>query len=179
MARWKTNSETNYYFCTSTITDWYSIFTEPAYFNLIIDSLNYCRNHKGLKVHAYVIMLNHLHLIVSADLNNSLSNIMRDFKRYTSGRISFLLKSKQRHQALNFFKREAKKISEKRNYKIWQDGFHPIGLENEYFIKQKVNYIHDNPVRKGYVLKPEHWFYSSARNYAEYSNIAMSIDNWV
>lgn len=67
-------------------------------------------------------------------------------------------------------KKEARKLDQ--NYKVWQDGFHPIGLQSEYFYQQKLNYIHENPVRKKYVRKPEHWFYSSARNY----DVAMPID---
>lgn len=178
MSRWKVYAETDYYFCTTTITNWYAIFTESIFFDVIIKSLNFCRNHKGLKIHAYVIMLNHLHLIISSGSNNSLSYIMRDFKRHTSKEMRALLKSKQREEALRLFKEEARNIGKNQNYKIWQDGFHPIGLESEYFFLQKLNYIHENPVRKGYVVKPEYWYYSSASNYAGYTSNAMSVDEW-
>jgi len=103
---------------------------------------------------------------------------MRDFKRHTSGEISSLLKSKQNEEALGLFKERALNIGKEQNYKIWQNGFHPIGLESEHFFLQKLNYLHENPVRKGYVVKPEYWFYSSASNYAGFTNIAMPIDKW-
>ena len=48
---------------------------------------------------------------------------------------------------------------------VWQDGFHPIAIETVKFFQQKLNYLQENPVRKGFVEKPEHRMYSSARNY--------------
>ncbi|MGM0547113.1 MAG: REP-associated tyrosine transposase [Bacteroidota bacterium] len=176
MSSWKIYSETKYYFCTTSITNWYPVFTEAKYFSIIIDSLKYCQRNKGLFLHAYVIMLNHLHLIISADVPSFIPNIIRDFKRYTSSEISSLLKTCMQKEALRIFKEAAKGGNNNQKYKVWQHNYHPIGLQSEYFFKQKLQYIHQNPVKKGYVNKPEHWRFSSAGNYAGYNNVPIKID---
>ncbi len=101
------------YFVTSTIVEWYPVFTKRAYFSLIIDSLEYCRKEKGLRIHAYVIMLNHVHLIVSMDdvitqkTSLNFSDILRDFKRFTSNKISKLLQEEGNNRVLNIFEKTA------------------------------------------------------------------------
>ncbi|MEZ2336732.1 transposase [Mucilaginibacter sp. RCC_168] len=72
------------YFVTFTIVDWVDIFTRPAYKQLIIESLNYCQQHKGLEVYGYCLMTNHLHLLISAKHPATLPDIIRDFKKHTS-----------------------------------------------------------------------------------------------
>lgn len=68
------------HFITITISEWINIFTKPAYCEIIIDALKYCQINKGLIIHAWVIMSNHLHLIVSRNDQPLLSEILRDFK---------------------------------------------------------------------------------------------------
>jgi REP element-mobilizing transposase RayT len=153
----------------------YPVFTDNLYFNTIIDSLINCRNNKELNIHGYVIMIDHVHLILSENGNKSLSGIFRDLKRHTSNEISALLNEDNQTHALRIFQ-EAASSKYNQTYKVWETGFHPIGLQSEYFFIQKLNYIHENPVRKGYVDKPEHWVYSSAGNYAGYSELPLKID---
>ena len=175
MSAWKVWDQTSLYFITSTITDWYPVFSDIAYFEIITESLRYCRNNKGLRIHAYVVMLNHMHLIVSvAEGSRSLSEVMRDMKRHTSVEISDRLKKDGKESALQVFSNAAKHPN---TYRIWQEGFHPKGIESETFCRQKLDYIHANPVRKGYVLRPEYWYYSSAGNYAGSVNTALQINN--
>ena len=176
MSTWKVHPECEYYYCTNTIVEWYPIFTESCLFNAIIESLAHCINEKGLRVHAYVIMLNHMHLIVSATATLSVSDIMRDFKRFTSMKLSTLLEEKNHRSAIELFRKAARQNKLDQDYKVWQDGFHPISIYSESFFRNKVKYIHHNPVRKGYVLEPQHWFYSSAGNYMGNSHIALEID---
>ncbi len=72
------------YFTTSTIVEWIPVFTKKEYFEIIVNSLNYCRENKGLKLYAYVILDNHVHLIISAD---NLTQIIKDFKSFTAREI--------------------------------------------------------------------------------------------
>ena len=74
-------NENEMYFITSTIVEWVDIFTRPVYKNIIVDSLKYCQEHKGLDIYAWVLMSNHLHAIVSAREGYKLSDILRDFNR--------------------------------------------------------------------------------------------------
>ena len=120
-------------------------------------------------------MLDHIHLIISAENPKSIPTIFRDFKRYTSSKISSLLIRDKQSKALRVF-REAVDKSSNQEYKVWQSGYHPIGIQSEYFFKQKRNYIHQNPIKKGYVNEPEHWRFSSAGNYAGCNTVPIRID---
>lgn len=163
---YKIFSEANYlYFVTCTITEWIPVFTSIPYFQIIIDSLKYCRENKGLKLNAYVIMPNHLHLIVHTQPDTNLSDVMRDFKRYTSKAISDQLEEHNQKLFLGVFAEAALSARGNTKYRIWQDRFHPEAIQSERFYKQKLNYLHDNPRRKGFVASPHDWLYSSARNY--------------
>jgi REP element-mobilizing transposase RayT len=176
MSSWKIHSGIKYYFCTTSITEWYPVFIKNEYFLLVIDSLKYCQINKGLSIHAYVIMLNHIHLIISAENPQSIPNIFRDFKRYTSSKITSLLIRNKQSKALKVFRETARKSGNNQEHKVWQPGYHPIGIQSERFFKQKRNYIHQNPVRKEYVIEPEHWRFSSARNYTGCKNTPIQIN---
>ena len=157
--------DAEYYFCTDTIVGWQYVFTSFPFFNAIIESLKYCQTEKGLRIHGYVIMPNHIHTILSA-VNGNLSDILRDFKRFTSHKISEILTETNTAKLLSYFSTVAERVGKGNDYKIWQSGSHPEAIISQDFFKQKLNYIHDNPVRKGFVEQPEHWLFSSARNYA-------------
>jgi putative transposase len=155
----------NVYFSTSTIVEWLPVFTSDIYFNIIIDSLKYCQRNKGLNLIAYVIMPDHVHLVTSNLEKVNLSDIMRDFKRYTSREISSQLERDNKNFLLEVFKRSAHIGKGNTEYKVWQDDFHPEAIYSESFLQQKIDYVHFNPVRRELVTKPEDWRYSSARNY--------------
>ncbi|MFH0864672.1 MAG: hypothetical protein V1904_00650 [Bacteroidota bacterium] len=68
---------------------------------------------------------------------------------------------------LNLFSFEASKHSRNENFQFWIQENHPVEIFSQKFIVEKVNYIHNNPVRAGIVENPEDYLYSSARNYAD------------
>lgn len=161
-SRYKIVGNGNQYFITSTIVEWIPVFTEKIFCDIIIHSLTYCRQRKGLRLFAYVVMDNHIHLLASSD---KLSETIRDFKSYTAREIIRTAGENQRTWLLNqfeFYKKNHKKVCE---YQVWQEGFHPQLIVNEDVFRQKVVYIHHNPVRRGLVEDAEHWVYSSAKNY--------------
>ena len=84
MSHWKIIPGINLYFITTTIVEWRYVFVSVPLFETIIESLKYCCTHKDLHLHGYVIMPNHVHYIVSNEVAERLSGIMRDFNRYTS-----------------------------------------------------------------------------------------------
>ena len=110
-------------------------------------------------------MPNHAHYIVSTDPPELLSDIMRDFNRFTSQKITTMLEEMNKIEMLEIFHKAALNKGRGNRYKVWQEGFHPIAIDSGDFFRQKLYYLHENPVRKGFVEKPEHWRYSSARNY--------------
>ena len=166
---------TPYYFCTDTIVGWQCVFISLPFFEAIVDSFNYCQREKGLMIHGYVIMPNHIHTILSA-ANGNLSDVLRDYKRFTSGRISELLNEAGNNRLLNYFSTAAGRIGRGNEYKVWQSGSHPEAIISNDFFIQKLNYIHNNPVRKGFVERPEYWMFSSARNYVMDDHSVLKID---
>jgi putative transposase len=158
------------HFVTFTVVNWIDVFTRDEYRNIIIDSLNYCSKHKGLMVHAYCIMTNHVHLIISAEKDNNLAFIVRDFKKFTSYKLLDAIKhnpfESKKEWMLWMFERIGSKNTSNERYQFWQNGYHPIELNNVFLIEQRLNYLHENPVRAGFVLSAEEYKYSSARNYA-------------
>jgi len=169
----------NVYFSTSTIVDWLPVFTTDTYFSILVNSLKYCQIHKGLNIVAYVIMPEHTHLVTSNPEQGSLSDIMRDLKRFTSKEITRQLEKDNAFSLLNVLQKSAAKGIGNTEYKVWQDGFHPEAIYSEKFLKQKVDYIHHNPVRRRLVSKPEEWRYSSARNYLSNDETIISVDTFL
>ncbi len=167
----KITNQQGLHFITPTIVGWLDVFTRKRYKDIIVESLNFCTSNKGLNVHAYVIMSNHMHLIVSAQEEYELSNIIRDFKRHTSKKIiaEILENTKESRQVwlLKLMKYFAKYNKNNTNYQFWKRDNYPIELSSPKWIKARFDYIHLNPVRAGLVNLPEHYVYSSACDYVK------------
>jgi REP element-mobilizing transposase RayT len=150
------------HFLTCTITNWIPLFTRPQTVDIILNALQYRQQHNGWKVYGYVILENHLHLVVQAD---DLLAELPLFKSYTARQLIDYLKECHAERVLKqmAFFRKAHKLD--REYQCWEEGSHPQLIQNTEMLRQKLDYIHFNPVKRGYVDKPEHWRYSSARNY--------------
>jgi putative transposase len=157
-------AETTFYYSTCTVTAWLPIFQSDAYFQIIIESLKHCRAYKGLYILGYVIMPTHLHLVTSNREDALLTDIIRDFRSFTSRKIRERLEVDDRIGFLKILRESASNLP-KQDYRLWADEYHPIALKSDKWLNQKMNYMHYNPVRKGFVEKPEHWKYSSARNW--------------
>ncbi len=128
----------------------------------------YCQIEKGLKVYAYVIMSNHVHCVLSCK-ENELSAVIRDFKTFTSKEILKSIKTEvgesRKDWMLELFKNKGLNNKRNKDYQFWKQDNHPVELYSNYFIDQKIEYIHQNPVVSGLVEKPEEYIYSSAKNY--------------
>ncbi len=162
------------YFLTFTIVGWIDVFTRQNYRDIVIESLKICQEKKGLHVNAYVIMSNHMHIIAHSS-ENKLSNIIRDFKKFTSTQIIKTIKENPKESRaewmLKLFKYYAKYNKNNMTYQFWRQYNKPIELISPKWINQKINYIHLNPVRAGIVESPEKFIYSSAKNYLGESSI--------
>jgi len=156
------------------------IFLSGETCRVITSSLDYCRKYKGLKIFAYVVMPTHFHAVVACESPNELSDIMRDFKRHTSRELIQVLEGSNCQVALSAFQAAKKDAKGNTDYKLWQDGFHPKAIFTEAVLRQKIEYVHQNPVRKGLVEKAADWLFSSARNYLEDSEreIVLEIDHY-
>ncbi len=155
------------YFVTMATVGWVDIFTRTELKHIIIDSLRYCQMEKGLVINAWCLMTSHLHMIIRTD-KDPLSGILRDFKKFTANKIIQTIDSiheSRRDWMLELFGEVADQLKRIGNYKIWQDGNHPELLMTAKFTRQKLDYIHDNPVAEEIVDEPEDYLYSSARDY--------------
>lgn len=155
------------YFVTSTVVGWVDLFTRPELKHIIIGSLQFCQKEKGLLIHAWCLMPSHLHMIIST-VQEPLPDIMRDFKKFTAREIIKEVDTvfeSRKDWMLDLFGEVADNLSRVKNYKIWQDGNHPIQLTTGRVLQQKLDYIHENPVKAEIVGEPEHYLYSSARDY--------------
>jgi len=162
----KTASQPNeLYFVTLTVVDWIDVFTRTLYFDFIIDNLDFCQRKKHLEVYEYVIMTNHVHLICLGR-DKPLSDILRDFKTFTSKGMVQLIKDNEEESRkkwmLKAFRQHGKDNPMNKNYQFWQNMNSPTLLYYNNVIDQKVEYIHQNPVKAGFVEEPWDWFYSSA-----------------
>ena len=162
----------NLYFVTMTVEDWVDIFTRPVYKKIIVDSIKHCQKEKGLEVYAWCLMTNHLHMIISNKDGKVLTDIIRDFKKFTSKEILRAIQSEnesRRDWMLNRFEYAGLNDKKIKNYKFWQEGNEAKEIISPEFMMQKLYYIHENPVKEEIVEESWEYLYSSARDYCERS----------
>ncbi|MBE0435850.1 MAG: transposase [Methylomicrobium sp.] len=162
------------HFMTLTVLHWIPVFTRPETVNILLDSLRFLSN-EGLKLYGYVILENHCHFVVQS---KALDKDIARFKSHTAKQmIQYLAehKVKQVLDQLAFYKKAHKND---RAYQFWQEGVHPELIQNEEMMRQKIEYIHLNPVKRGYVDKAEHWRYSSARDYLGQAGLIEVCRQW-
>jgi len=173
-SRYKIDPDYNMYFITSSIIDWVPLIINEDISKIIIESFKFCHSNKQLFIYGYVIMPNHLHMIISMDEAKKIPYVVRDMKRHISQEITGYLSSLKGRKDLFWIKPfHGKKVNN-----VWQEGYHPQAIMSGKMFYQKLEYMHNNPVKKGFVICPEHWKYSSARNYIldDHSIIRLDID---
>jgi len=166
---YKIRNQSKPHFLTFTVVDWIDVFTRQRFKDNIIDSLNYCITNKGMIVYGYVIMSNHIHIIIQSE-EGELSNLIRDFKKHTAKEILKSIKEKpesRREWMLERFSKATDSHSRNKTYQFWKYGNHPEEIYSKKFMWSKLDYIHLNPVRSGHVAKASDYLYSSAVNYTE------------
>ncbi len=165
---YKIKNQAAIYFITFAVVEWVDVFSRKEYRDIVLDSIRFCQQEKGLQLHCWCIMSNHLHLVVSPQ-NENLSDVLRDFKKFTSKQIiKAISENKQesrREWMLEIFRKEGAKNSRNSEFQFWRQDNRPMELYSGQFIIQKMNYVHNNPAEAGIVDKPEHYLYSSAKDY--------------
>ena len=127
-----------------------------------------------LKIYAWVILDTHFHAILAAP---DLSALLRDLKSFTAARILDQLSTENRGWLLNQLRyyRAAHKPNE---YQVWQEGSHPQVIADDAMMQQKLVYLHNNPVKRGWVVAAEHWRYSSAHEWLGGAQPLLRCDAW-
>ncbi len=163
------------YFVTSTIVEWLPVFTAAPCSDILVQSLLYCREHKGLKIYAWVILDNHFHAILSAP---DLAGTLTDLKRFTARALLLQIKKEKREWLLNQLAYYCAAHKTSSEHQVWQEGVHPQELDTDAMMEQKLDYIHNNPVVRGLVVGPEHWRYSSAHEWLVGGHPLFTCDPW-
>ncbi|MDM1064645.1 transposase [Myroides odoratimimus] len=166
--KYKTLELDKAYFITVTTVGWVDVFTRLNQKYVILDALRYCQKNKGLEIYACVLMHSHLHMFCRSNGKLTIAEIMRDFKKFTSKKIIETINEElesRREWLLGYFEQSCVYLKRNQQYKVWQDGYHAEEIYSNKFIRQKINYIHQNPVEEKIVVKAEDYYFSSARNY--------------
>lgn len=201
--------EDSIFFITTTVIDWVDVFTREEYKRIIAESLDFCRRNKGLCIYGWVLMTNHLHMIVSHQIDNGhLAKVIGDFKKFSSKKvIKAIIQNPQESRKrwlLEHFKEKninenhdtscsRSKVNkgvyvpvkdrgetkenpdnvttirmyrnESEHYHLWQRGYDSYCIANIKHLRQKMDYLHANPVKAGIVDNPMYYCYSSYPNY--------------
>jgi putative transposase len=155
------------FFVTCSAVKWLPLFEMDPYRSIIVDSLAYIVAHKPVELNAYVIMPTHVHAILWSARDQRIGDILRDLKRFTSRAISRLAEERNDIQWLTVFReaRQAGRAQVRSQYQVWQEGSHPEAIYSPAFARQKLEYIHNNPVKAGLASTAVEWAYSSAGAY--------------
>ncbi|MGH8559354.1 MAG: REP-associated tyrosine transposase [Methylococcales bacterium] len=162
------------HFVTCTVLHWIPVFTRPATVDIVLDCLRHLMAEE-FNVYAYVILENHMHMVAQS---NDLEKDMARFKSYTARQLIQYLHQYKVTQILDQLAFYKKAHKDDRSYQFWQEGIHPEWIQNDEMMRQKIAYIHNNPVKRGYVDLPEHWRYSSARNYSGQAGLLEVCVQW-
>jgi len=171
--KYKVHNDHVPHFITCTVIGWADALSRPEYKDIIVDSIKYCQEHKNLLVHAWVIMNNHIHMIVSSE-TNMLPGIIRDFKKFTSRKLMEAISNNpqesRKQWLLNMFRFVGTHNNNNDEYQFWQQDYHPVELNDAKKYQQRLTYLHENPIRAGIVWQPSDYKYSSAIDYYEQRN---------
>jgi len=163
------------YFVTATVCGWKHLFIEPVYADIVLGSLDWLRREGRMTHFAFVLMPSHLHTIVKPD-GRAIGDLLDNFGSYTAHAILKQLRHDKRTDLLRFFHEQRR--DQRHQHSIWQD----IQAKNVYsaeFLREKLEYIHNNPTNKEWRLVKERadYRYSSACFYDRGETPVIDIDN--
>jgi putative transposase len=156
------------YFVSFAKVNWVDVFTREEHFDIVVESLDFNRKSKGLEIFAWCIMTNHVHLLMRC-LQDSPEIVLGKFKEYTSRALVQAITDNplesRKCWLIEMFQNAAAKTSNVSSLQLWQHHNQPVEVWSNHIIDQKIDYIHENPVKAGFVQEPWHWRYSSAIDY--------------
>jgi REP element-mobilizing transposase RayT len=151
------------------------VFTRPETVQILLDFWQFLQDQNRLTVLGYVVLENHIHFIASAE---DPAKEVGDFKSYTARRVIDHLRDHHVQTLLDGLEYHKARHKTDREFQLWQERSHPQVIETEAILRQKLEYVHQDPVKGGYVSDPTHWRYSSARNYARMESLVSVMIDW-
>lgn len=157
------------HFITCSVVEWVDVFTRKIYADILVDSLKFCQKNKGLNVHAWCIMSNHIHLIISTNGITKLSDVIRDFKKFSSFSIINAIRNNpqesRKNWMLQIFRKAGEHTIRNKDFQFWQQDNHPVECSTDEILESRMIYLHANPVRAGIVRFEQDYLYSSGIDY--------------
>lgn len=158
------------YLITLNVVDWTDLFTRPVYRQIITDSLNYFVEHQGFIIYAWCLMTNQLHLVIKPKDGHGIALFERDFKKFTTPLIAKAIDHVDLRQEwmMQRFENFSKSLRKIEKFNIWQNCCSPLYIDRRQpnLLLEKIAFVHETPVRDLLVELPEHYLFSSARDYA-------------
>jgi len=169
--QYKFHNPEGVYFVSFATVGWTDVFTRIEYKEIVVESLRHCQQHKGLELFGWCLMTNHAHLLIRAKEGFKLADIIRDLKKFTSKQIIQAIienpRESRKEWLLAMFCNAGTFNPNNTKYQFWRQDNHPIECFTATVTQQKLDYIHNNPVKEGIVAFPEQYIYSSAAIYAD------------
>jgi REP element-mobilizing transposase RayT len=167
MERYRFHPDGTIFYLTFTIVDWLPVFVSEEACKFMVDNLDYCHRHKGLRTKACVIMPTHMHSVCFHE-NLSARELERVYRASIGGLLS---------RACSSFVhgRVPKSSGQDRERRSWQASRHPVRIETESYWQAKLDYLHANVCRKGLVHQPKYWRFSSAAYWLTGGTIASEV----
>ncbi len=161
--KYKFHNPDGTYFVTFAVQGWVDVFTRNQYKDILIENQTHCIHHKELEIFSWCIMTNHVHLLGRANGQESFSDILMDFKKFTSKAVTKAIQENEKESRKEWL---LEQFTTDQGYRFWRSDNKPIEVWSNKVMQEKLNYIHYNLVEEGIVFRPEDYVYSSAVNYS-------------
>jgi putative transposase len=177
------------YFFTSSVVRSLPVLEPDEVKGELTELLSFYRKEYTVSVQGYVIMPDHLHVILNSEKGDSVKSFMQHFLKNSSKRIVSFLESItsgpstnevgnpfSREEAESFLNVFAACANGRAKHAVWKEKSRGIPIYSDRVLKTKLDYIHRNPLRKGLVRNLEDYVHSSYRNYYLDDHSVMEID---
>jgi putative transposase len=164
-------------FITTSIVESTPIFTHEEPLKILLNNINFYSANCYIQIHGFVIMPNHIHLLLTGENQKSISQFMGRLKQYSSRQIINWCIQNREVILLKTFSLSAKETKRNHNYKVWQSGFHNVVITEYKNLLIKLNYIHNNPVQDRWNLckNSADYPHSSSRYYLNGEDVGIPI----
>lgn len=179
MSTWRPDFRPDHlYFVTTSAVEHHHLFRRDITKRLMVDVLDCMRLRQRLQLYAFVLMPNHMHLIVQCRAEDPLADVVRDLKKQIADRLIRQYRVEGNRAALETLASGVTKPAKQR-YKVWEDGYQAKDIFTPEFLRQKMTYVHDNPCQPHWQLaeRPEDYMWSSARFYLLAEPALIPLDN--
>ena len=150
--KWKNiAAQTTTFFITATIKEWQPLLADAYARTIIVNDLQFYREKYRCRILAYVIMPEHYHLVVELNRPEDLHGWLHDVQLHTSNELRKCMKAIKSADELDVFERHA---YGKSCIAVWKEQARALGIITEKALRTKIEYIHNNPVKRGLVADP-------------------------